>query len=296
MILVVGATGYLGTEICRRLKAQGKSVRAMVRPTSSQAKVDALKNLGAELIQGDLKDRASLDRACKGITTVISTASACPTNPPGDSIPATDQTGLISLVDAARAAGVSNFIYTSYSGNIEIDCPLTTAKRTVEKYLKASGMAYTILRPSFFMEVWLSPALGFDYPNAKATIYGKGQNKISWISLGDVAQFAIASIDNAAARNAVVEMGGPEALSPLDVVRIFESSVGKSFEIQHVPEEALQAQKAQATDPLSQTFPALMLAYAGGDVIDMQATQRNFPVRLTSVTDYAQQTMVTSRG
>jgi uncharacterized protein YbjT (DUF2867 family) len=295
MILVVGATGYLGTEICRRLTAQGESVRAMVRPTSNQAKVDALKSLGVELAQGDLKDRASLDRACQSITTVISTASACPTNPPGDSIPATDQTGLINLVDSAKVAGVSHFIYTSYSGNIEMDCPLTTAKRTVEKHLKQSGMAFTILRPSFFMEVWLSPALGFDYPNAKATIYGKGQNKISWISLGDVAQFAVDSVVNPAARDAVIEMGGPEALSPLDVVRIFETCLGKAFELQHVPEEALQAQKAQATDPLSQTFPALMLAYAGGDVVDMQFTQRNFPTRLTSLSDYAQQAMVNAR-
>ena len=58
---------------------------------------------------------------------------------------------------------------------------------------------YTILRAGYFMEAWLSPAVGFDPINAKATIYGAGQNPISWISLQDVAQFAVTSLDNCGA-------------------------------------------------------------------------------------------------
>jgi uncharacterized protein YbjT (DUF2867 family) len=96
---------------------------------------------------------------------------------------------------------------------------LQNAKRKVENALKESGMTYTILQPTFFMEVWLSPHLGFDHPNGKATIYGSGNNKISWISLRDVAAFAVASLDNEAAKNAEIELGGPDALSPLDVVK-----------------------------------------------------------------------------
>src|SRR2546426_8668333 len=138
-------------------------------------------------------------------------------------------------------------------------------------------MTYTILRPTFFTEVWLSPALGFDAPNAKAQIYGGGQNQISWISFQDVAQFAVAALDNDQARNAVIELGGPEALSPLDVVRLAEQVTRQRFAVQHVPEEALRAQHAAATDPLQQSFAALMLYYARGGVIDMQATLRAFP-------------------
>jgi NADH dehydrogenase len=69
MILVVGASGTLGTVITRMLLAQNKSVRLLVRP-QSQALVDPR----AEYVLGDLKDRASLDRACQGIETVITTA------------------------------------------------------------------------------------------------------------------------------------------------------------------------------------------------------------------------------
>jgi uncharacterized protein YbjT (DUF2867 family) len=78
MNLVVGATGMLGSEVCRRLTAAGRPVRALVRVTSDQAKVDMLKGYGAEIVQGDLRDPASLAAACRGIDAVICTASSMP--------------------------------------------------------------------------------------------------------------------------------------------------------------------------------------------------------------------------
>ncbi|PYS56811.1 MAG: NAD(P)-dependent oxidoreductase, partial [Acidobacteria bacterium] len=137
-------------------------------------------------------------------------------------------------------------------------------------------------------EVWLSPALGFDAANAKAQIYGSGENKISWISYKDVAKFAVASLDNAEARNAVIELGGPEALSPLEVVRAFEELQGRKFDVQHVPEEALREQRESSSDPLQQSFAGLMLYYSRGNIIDMRKTLQNFPVQLTSIRDHAQ--------
>lgn len=289
MNLVVGATGLLGGEICRLLSAKGKPVRALVRPTADKARIEKLRSLGVELVQGDLKDRPSLDGACRGVTTVISTAATTISRQPGDTIQKVEQEGQISLIDAARAAAVSHFIYISYSGNIKFDDPLTTAKRTVEQHVQRSGLVYTILRPSMFMEIWLSPAVGFDFVNAKAMIYGKGQNIISWISLTDVAKFAVESLDDPAARNKIIELGGPEALSPLEVVKIFEELGGRKFEVQLVPEEALTsvAQKISAADDLQRAFAALLQTYAKGDSIDMRATLQTFPLQLTSVRDYA---------
>ena len=124
----------------------------------------------------------------------------------GDTIRTVDHEGQLSLVDAARAAGVAHFVLISFSG-MNVEFPLQTAKREVERHLKESGMTYTILQPTFFMEVWLSPALGFDAAQGTAQVYGSGQHKISWISFQDVAEFAIASLDNPAARNAVIKLG-----------------------------------------------------------------------------------------
>ena len=84
--------------------------------------------------------------------------------------------------------------------SIDLDFPLRNAKRAVEQRLRDSGLVYTILRPSYFMEVWLGPAVGFDAANAKASIYGSGEGTISWISLQDVARFAVESLENPAAR------------------------------------------------------------------------------------------------
>jgi len=141
------------------------------------------------------------------------------------------------------------------------------------------------------MEVWLSPALGFDPSNAQARIYGSGRNPISWISFGDVAHFAALSADPPSPRNATIELGGPGALSPLEVVRIFEQVAGRAFRVEHVDEKTLRDQRAAATDPLQQSFAALMLAYAQGDAIDMTQTLRTFPLRLVTVSDYARRTL-----
>jgi uncharacterized protein YbjT (DUF2867 family) len=292
-ILVVGATGLLGSAICQRLTAAGKSVRALVRESSDPVKVSKLQSLGVEIVQGDVRDRASLDKACQGITAVISTVSSMPFSyqPGMNDIQSTDLDGVANLIEAAQANRVSHFIYTSISGNINLDFPLKTAKDAVERKVRESGLVYTILRPSFFMEVWLSPAVGFDAANAKAVIYGAGQNSISWISLQDVAQFAVASLDHPAAKNATLELGGPDAVCPSDVVMLFEQANGRSFEVQFVPEEALQAQQAAATDPMQQSFSGIMRCYAIGDPIAMSATLQTFAVQPTTVEEYAKRVL-----
>jgi len=291
MILVAGATGFLGREICRQLTAQGRPTRGLVRPSSNPEMVSQLRQWGVELVEGDLKDPESLKPACRGVSTVISTVTATRSRQPDDSIEATDQQGQLNLVDAARDAGVQRYVYISLSGQIYSDDPLTRAKRMVEERVRASGMTYTILRPSYFMEVWLSPPLGFDYPNGKATIYGSGEKPISWISLPDVAAFAVHTSNAPAAENATIELGGPDALSPREVVRIFEEISGRSFEIQTVPEEALRVQKTAANNSLEETFAALMLAYARGNPVPMAETLRRYPLSLRTVREYARQVL-----
>ena len=120
-----------------------------------------------------------------------------------------------------------------------------------------------------------------------AQIYGAGRNKVSWISFHDVAQFAVAALGNDQAAQAAIKLGGPDALSPLEVVHAAEQLTGKTIAVQHVPEDALRAQLSAATDPLQKTFAGLMLYYASGDAIDMMDAFRIFPARkLKSVREY----------
>ena len=288
MNLIVGATGMLGGEICRLLTEQRMPVRGLARETSNPERVGQLQKLGVAIVRGDLKDRASLAAACRGATAVISTASSTVSRQDGDSIESVDQQGQLHLIEAAEEAGVKQFVLISFP-NATADFPLQTAKRAVEARLRRGRMTYTILQPTCFTEVWLSPALGFDPANAMARIYGSGNNKISWISFQDVAQFAVASLGSPRARNAVVKLGGPDALSPLEVVRLAEQELGKEVAVQHVPEEVLRAQLDAAGDSLQKSFAGLMLYYAKGDAIDMADTLRAFPVRkLKSVREHLQ--------
>jgi uncharacterized protein YbjT (DUF2867 family) len=287
-VMVVGATGFLGMEICRQLISKNKKVKGLVRASSDDKTVDSLKQMGVEIITGDVKDLNSLLKAFKNVTSLISTVSATRSRKEGDSLESVDEEGQLNVVNAAKANGVKYMVYISFSP-IKEEFPLQAAKRKVENAIKESGMTYTILQPTLFMEVWLGPHLGFDYPNAKANIYGTGNNKISWISLRDVAAFAVTSLDNEAAKNATIELGGPEALSPLEVVKIFEEENGKTFNVQNVPEDVLRSQKDNAQDSLSKSFASLMLSYAAGSEINMQQTLQKFPVKLVSVRDYAKQ-------
>ena len=294
MNLIVGATGLVGGEICRRLAAQQKPVRALVRPTGDASRIEELRNAGAQLAAGDLKDPASIEAACAGATAVLSTASSVLSRQQGDTIDGVDRIGQLQLIDAARSAGVKHFVYISFPPMAE-DFALQRAKREVEQALIGSGMTYTILRPTYFMEIWLSPTLGFDVPARRARIYGTGENPISWISFPNVAEFAVRSLDTAAARNATFTLGGPEALTPLQVVRIFEEIGGAPFTVEHVLESVLRAGKTAARRALDEAFAALSLGYAHGDSIDMRAVLELMPVRLVSVREYARWLLRESR-
>ena len=103
----------------------------------------------------------------------------------------------------------------------------------------------------------------------------------------DVAKFVVAALDNPAAENRILGIGGPEALSPFEVVAIFEEITGRKFEVEKIPEEALKQQKAAATNPLEETFAGLMLMCTQDWSADMTDVLKSFPIKLTSVRDYA---------
>jgi NADH dehydrogenase len=287
MVLVVGATGLLGGEVCRRALAAGHPVRALVRASSNSEKVGLLKSAGAATVVADLKAPASIATACEGISAVITTVSCTFSRQEGDSIETVDRLGQLHLIDAAKRAGVGQFVYISIPPGVRDECPLFQAKREVEDALVRSGMDYTILLANYFMEVWFSSALGFDCENHRATVYGGGEGPIAWVSYRDVAGIAVDALGASAARNRALLVGGPENLTPHEVIRIFEGVTGHAFTLDHVPGEALEKQYLEAGDPLSRSFAALMLGYAQGSPMDMRETLSLMPRPLTTIREYA---------
>lgn len=287
MYLIIGATGNLGSEICCTLRAAGKPVRALVRPTSNYSSVDMLRDIGSEIVYGDLKDSDSIKEACEGVSTIISTASSLHSHQPGDSIDSVDLAGYKSLIKISKKAEVKRFIYISLSRHFKTDCPFTAAKRAVEWHLRHSRLNYTIIRPVAFMEFWLNPSSGFDFNRNKATIFGSGKSKISFVSIKDVAKFILVSIDNPKSYNTVIELGGPNAISYLDAINYFQQVSGRKFLVRRIGEDTLIFQKKFATNPYFDSVVSQRLDLIGGSAVDMHDTLSKYPINLTSLQDYA---------
>src|SRR5947207_5030814 len=151
MILVVGATGNLGGVVTRMLLAQGQPVRILAR---SRSNYQPLADAGAQVVLGDLKQRGSLDPACEGVETVITTANSAARG--GEDNPQTvDLEGNRHLIDAALAAGVNQFIFVSVlTADPNSPVPFIQAKGKTEDTLRESGLPYTIIAPNAFMEIW----------------------------------------------------------------------------------------------------------------------------------------------
>ena len=151
IVLVAGATGQTGQQIVKHLQQEGFHVRALVR--------DPLKvndqQLGpdTEFVVGDVKDRATMAAAMTGASAVISSVGARGKDGP-DRPEMVDYEGVRNLVDAAKAAKVRQFVLVSSRGVTQPDNPLNRMfgnilvwKLKGEDYLRASGLAYTIVRP-----------------------------------------------------------------------------------------------------------------------------------------------------
>lgn len=286
MILVAGATGNLGAEIARRLRNRGEPVRGLVRATSDHDKIARLREMGAETFTGNLRDHASLEAACRGVKTVISTVTIIGTAQPGDSFQDTDAAGTISLIEAAKDAGAEHFIFVSFDSSRFPDTPLTDAKRRVEKHLREGGIAYTILQPPLFMEIWLGPHIFGDPLTGQVKVFGNGEGRVPYISRSDVAEVAVRAVFHRAARNATITFGGPEAISQRQAVRMFEEALGKPLTVTAVSASVLENQWKLAENPFEKTFAGLMLGVAKLDQ-DSQPLEQEMAFEMETVRQFA---------
>lgn len=282
MILVSGSTGYLGGMIARKLLAQGQDMRILVRPHSDY---QALRQAGARPFIGDLKDRPSLDTACAGVITVITTANSASRG--GEDNPQTvDLQGNHNLIDAAKAAGVKQFIFTSVFGaDVNSPVPFVQAKGRSEVYLRDSGIPYTILRATAFMDTWLPMILGAPLQTGQpVTLVGEGRRKHSFIAVSDVTAFATAAIDHPAALNQYLTLGGPEAVSWHEVIATVERVLDRSLQVQTVA-------PGEPVPGLPDFVAGLMASFETFDsMIDMTEAASTFGVRQTTVEEFVRQT------
>ena len=291
MILVVGATGQVGGAIAQKLLAEGRSVRVLLRPNSPSEQLAAhglatpaatLTGAGAEPVWGDLRDRASLDAAVRGVDVVITTANSAQRM--GDDNPQTvDLDGNRNLVEAAAAAGVKQFVFVSASlADADSPIPFLAAKGKTEQLLMGGAMPYTILAPDAFMDFWLGVIVGVPaLRGLPVTLVGTGERKHSFIASRDVVAYATAVVDNPAALNRRLTFGGPEGVSYLDVVATFSRVLGRPVPVNHVAPGEPIPDVPDAVIPLAASFDLYDAVLPG------QELASEFGVQLTTVEQFA---------
>lgn len=216
MFLVTGATGGLGRRIVRQLRDRDLPVRAFVRLSSNYSE---LEQRGAEIFIGDLTRERDIQKACRGVKYII---SAHGSNEASGSAAELDYRANIDLIDYGKEASVEQFVFTSVLGadrSFE-DSPIFKAKREVEKYLQASDLPYTILRPSGFASNLL-PLAERQRDTGFYLLLGEPKNRTSTVSTDDLAKIAIDSVMVEAAKNRIFSVGGPEIMTREEIPQIF---------------------------------------------------------------------------
>ncbi|MEH1843014.1 MAG: SDR family oxidoreductase [Nostoc sp.] len=213
MFLVTGATGGIGRRVVRLLRQREQSVRAFVRLTSRYSE---LEHRGAEIFIGDLLEEKDIQKASRGVKYIISAHGS-----DSDAL-SLDYRANIELIDQAKANGVEHFVFISVLGAERgyEDAPVFKAKRAVERYLSASGLNYTILRPSGLASNLL-PLVEQFRETGLYLLIGDRKNRTSIVSTDDLARIVVDSVTVEGARNQILPVGGPDILLREDIPRIF---------------------------------------------------------------------------
>jgi uncharacterized protein YbjT (DUF2867 family) len=297
MILVAGGTGQLGTKVVKLLRQRGLEVRVLTRDRSRAAH---LIGAGVEIVEGDVGDSAALRRAVEGARTVVSAIQGFAGTK--NASPATvDRDGNRNLIRLAREAGVEHLVLVSVQdASPDHAMDLMRMKYAAEEELKASGLAWTIIRPAAYMETWCELLGRPLLEKGKTQVFGRGRNPINWVSAADVARFVELAIVDPAMRGQMIEVGGPENLTVNEFVDVFRSETASSGGVGHVPPAAMRI----GAIVMRLMNPGMARLIQGAIVMDMRPqafdaseTRRRYPsIPLTSLAQVVRRDFADSPG
>jgi uncharacterized protein YbjT (DUF2867 family) len=228
MILVVGGTGTLGHAVVARLAEKGHDLRVLTRDERRA------EGLAAEVAVGDLRDVESLTEATRGCSAVVAAAHGF-LGGRGAGPEQIDHRGNAALVRAAVAAGVEHVVLISVFGaRPDHPLPLHRAKYAAELELQANGLAWTVLRPTSYIETWMPLVAGKVASGGPALVLGRGENPVNFVSVQDVAMLVERALIDPAMRNRMVDVIGPDNLTMTELARRLGAT-----RIRHVPRAAL---------------------------------------------------------
>jgi uncharacterized protein YbjT (DUF2867 family) len=222
-VLVVGATGTLGRQIARRALDEGHEVRCLVR---NLRKAKFLREWGAHLVEGDLRDPETLPSALEGVEAVIDAATARATD--SERIYRIDWDGKVALIQAAKVAQVKRYVFFSILNAEQFpQVPLMDIKTCTEKFLAESGIPYTILRPCGFMQGLIGQYAVPILDNQLVWVTGVGA-ATAYMDTIDIAKFAVRALVVPETENRTFPIMGTRAWGAYEIIRLCERLSGKT--------------------------------------------------------------------
>jgi len=235
-VLVTGATGQQGGGLARLLLQRGHQVRAVSRKPDSAASIE-LRKLGAEVVSGDLGDRASIERAAKGLDVAYVVAT-----PYEQGVAAETRFGKTGL-DGVHAAGVRYVVYSSVSdADRKTGIPHFDSKAEIEEHLKGLGIDYSIVAPVFFMENLLAPWIA---PGLAQGVLAMGvlpDRKLQVISLPEIAEFTTLAVEQPRSfKGKRINIASDEP-TPTEIARQLSETTGRKLAYHALPLDDVRKQ------------------------------------------------------
>jgi uncharacterized protein YbjT (DUF2867 family) len=222
MILVIGATGTVGSEVVRQLVAVGERPRALVRdPTTARQRLGDQ----VELVEGDLDRPETIAAALAGVDGVFLLTTQSSRQPEWER----------AVIQAAARAGVGQLVKLSvFRADEQSSLQVARQHGQAERVLAQSGLAATILRPVFFMQ----NLFGMVHDGAIATAAGDGQ--VAMVDARDIAAVAVATLTGGGHAGKTYTLTGPEALSFDQVASILSRQTGRPLRHVRVPPDKVR--------------------------------------------------------
>jgi uncharacterized protein YbjT (DUF2867 family) len=241
MLLVTGTTGTSGSAVIREFARRGIPVRALVR---SEAKARAFERMPTvEAVVGDMLRPDTLGAALRDVHRVLMISS------PRERMVDTQCT----FIDAAKAAGVPHVVkFSGKESGVGFDPGTfrgTRQHEEIERYLESSGLAWTHLRPSQFMQFYLPSTLTGVDAGERALVMPIGDSQLSPVDIDDIAKVAVALLNSEGHEGRSYAMTGPEALTMTEIAERISAATGVAFRYAGVSAEEKRLQLEAAGHP-----------------------------------------------
>jgi uncharacterized protein YbjT (DUF2867 family) len=231
-VLVVGGTGFLGRKVVAALFSRGKAVRALVRPGSNAS---VLGSPEVEVVRGDMLDRPSLDAAMQGTDAVLTSAAGYTRRRKTDTAE-TDVVGNRNLVEAAQAAGVRRFVFTSIlTCDQTPDVPHFWHKALTERYLAEIGVPYVALRPGAFLDQFLLMMPGGGVASGRLMSFGSPDVALTYVLTADVADNLAAAVDAPGIDGEHIDLGWDRPVTTRELASLAAARLGRPIKVRSIP-------------------------------------------------------------